>query len=123
MAAWSASITRATLPWEYGKLCSKGLCRDCAVDLGRGLACAGCVDDASRVIDSIASLGTHRGNTIAHAILLIAIGAILVVTFGLTPFALIGALPIAYGTFILVRTPGQASTDRTDSAGRPPGDS
>lgn len=34
--------------------CTKGVCRSCAVDLGRGLACAGRCEDAARAL--IASL-------------------------------------------------------------------
>ncbi len=36
------------------KSCGKGLCRDCAVDLGKGLACRGrCEPDAQAVIQLV----------------------------------------------------------------------
>jgi len=47
------------------KSCSKGLCRECAIDLGKGLACEGCrqdVVDLITTIDRNIKIGTNYKN-------------------------------------------------------------
>jgi hypothetical protein len=106
------------------KSCGKGLCRECAVDLTKGLACRGhCEADAQALIQLIdrniqlsstasRSFQTNRRSRSVVGIFHITIG-ILFVIFGIRDFqglsliTLLGAGLIAYGIYwlLLARKP------------------
>jgi len=87
------------------KSCQKGLCRECAVDLGKGLACRGsCEDEAQRLIQFIESnmrlapVGGkvwhgHGSNLLLSAIACIVLGAV---------FAIWGSMSGPQFSFIIV---------------------
>ena len=96
------------------KSCQKGLCRECALDLGKGLACrASCEDDVRRLIQLIESnmrlapIGTkvwlgHSTNLIWTAVACIVLGLLLTIwgSFDLSRFAIVavmGAVLLAWG--------------------------
>ena len=100
------------------KSCGKGLCPDCAVDLGKGLACRGrCEGDVKAVIELIQrnvelSPATSRliqaggSARMAAALFMLACGGAFLV-FGLSSkrgmsfVAILGACFLAYGAFLL----------------------
>jgi len=74
------------------KSCGKGLCRDCAIDLGKGLACRGqceqSVTDMIKLIDQNIHfspigknvMGNVRKNTYVQALFLLAAGTVFLLT-------------------------------------------
>jgi hypothetical protein len=102
------------------KSCGKGLCPECAVDLGKGLACRDrCERDAKALIAFIehnmemtrkasALLGANRQAHLWSGALFIALGAVFG-AWGLVMeprhdfVVLIGAVFLAYGLFSLTR--------------------
>lgn len=70
------------------KSCGKGVCRDCAVDLSKGLACRGrCEEDVARLIALIDQnvrhsavahniMGGARKNLFAQALFFVALGLV-----------------------------------------------
>ena len=102
------------------KSCSKGVCRDCAVDMGKGLACRGrCEEDVARVtalIDQNISLssvgdsvmGSVRKNTYVQAVFLLVTGLVFFLTSWTTDQVrglpgLLGMVFLAYGCYVLWR--------------------
>src|SRR5579863_820975 len=100
------------------KSCGKGLCRECAVDLTKGLACRGhCEADAQAVIQliernlqlSTASLRMMETNTrlrFGAAIFQIAMGALFIVwglrVDNLKFIVVLGVGLIAYGVYMFL---------------------
>ncbi len=96
------------------KSCSKGLCRDCAIDLGKGLACECCkqdVTDLTTVIDRNIKVGSNfknirKNGMVQFAFLALLGGAFLGTgiyyyeTFSIT----MGSIFILYSLYVLWRT-------------------
>ncbi|MHB9110955.1 MAG: hypothetical protein ACYDCO_28190 [Armatimonadota bacterium] len=102
------------------KSCGKCLCPECAVDLGKGLACKGrCEADAEKVnaviehniaMMSISAniMKNHRKNTYMQAAFLLAAGAVFLVTALLMGVVmempgLLGIVFLAYGGYVMWR--------------------
>ena len=94
--------------------CGKGLCRACGVDVGQGVACAGCETDARQLIEYLQGhmklgatgatiIRASRGGTLIQggfvALSGLGIGLLLYPTAGM----FLGAVFILYGLF-LIRT-------------------
>lgn len=96
------------------KSCSKGLCRDCAVDLGKGLACESCKQDEIDLITTIdrnIKMGSNykniRKNGIAQFAFLLIMGGTFLGTgiyYGKTFSITMGSVFVLYSFYILWRT-------------------
>lgn len=102
------------------KSCGKGVCRECAVDMGKGLACRDrCEKDVSNVISLIDQnihfspvgktvMGNVRKNTYVQASFLLAAGVVFFLTgLGTGRVAelpgLLGMVFLIYGCYVLWR--------------------
>ena len=107
------------------KSCGKGLCRECAVDMGKGLACRGrCEQDVAGLIALIDAnvrsaatqkdlLGHVKRNTYVSALLYLAIGGAFLVGCGAfwraddgpgaVGLGFLGLVMFAYGLYALWR--------------------
>jgi len=101
------------------KSCGKGVCMECLVDLGMGVACKNrCESDARAVIDltrktiesapiTFDALKSHRRNFLAAAWFLLIIGIVFII-LGIAdarvrPIAIFGAVCGAFGVLLLIR--------------------
>ena len=96
------------------KSCSKGLCRECAIDVGKGLACEGCKQDVMDLITTInrnVKIGSNYKNIRKNGMVQFAFVALLGGVFlctGLYYYETIsiamGSIFILYSFYILWRT-------------------
>lgn len=102
------------------KSCQKGLCGECAVDLGQGLACRGRCEETvrglialiagnlkARAVGSQLVLG-YRRNVIYAGAFLVAVGSLILSWGALAPkpiwvVVMFGALFLVYGAFQIAR--------------------
>ena len=101
------------------KSCGKGLCKDCLVDLGKGLACKGhCEEDVQGLISTIENnirlsptttqlVSASRTNSLYRSLFILVAGAVFF-TWGLMTRSLdfavvLGAVFIIYGLISIVR--------------------
>ena len=117
------------------KACGKGVCAECAVDLGRGLACRDrCEDEAKALIALIdnnlrmaqktpALLRTNRHTYVSSGALHIVLGGVFL-AWGLlaTPRhdvpAVLGGVFVAYGLYTMFRVFGMPRADKVPLGGQ-----
>lgn len=114
------------------KSCQRGLCHECAFDLGKGLACkARCEGDVQQLIDLIEQNARYRNtsdfvmagvrrNRIVASSFYILMGAAFI-AWGLSrPFmrfvAVLGTLFVVYGLYFLTRLPKTPTVPSTDAS-------
>jgi hypothetical protein len=100
-----------------GRSCGKGLCHACGVDVDRGVACAGCEEDARQLIAYLQShiklraagakiIGRSRATAITQGsfIILVGIGIAAMMYHpdsGFNARTALGALSVLYGLFLI----------------------
>ncbi len=103
------------------KSCQRGLCRECAVEMDKGLACQGrCEEDVRRLIALIEQNIRHqpaanfvltrmRRTRIAAAVFYFVMGAGFIAWGFMYPFlhfvAVLGIVFVGYGIFVLTQLP------------------
>ena len=112
------------------KSCQRGLCHDCAVDLGKGLACKNrCEEDVRQLIQVIDQsirlrptstylLTRSRQTRIATAVFYFAMGA-LFIGWGFSRsymhvIAGFGFLLVGYGVYLLTQLPKPTTSDTSE---------
>lgn len=79
----------------FCKACSKGLCRECAVDVGYGLACKDTCEDQVRAVNAIIERGKRGYQLYAGGVAILGIGFLLVGLFSSSAdYAFVGILSL-----------------------------
>lgn len=98
------------------KNCSKGLCKDCAVEVGKGLACRNSceefVDSINKMIDKSKEICANTSRAYSKQAFIFGFLGSCFMSFGILSQGLVAALLIPIGIIFLISTAFLASNAR-----------